>query len=58
MNENSQNFIFLPDEALGIFHLWVVYSKRAGIPKGTALPWREESNETGDFVAHNLARKV
>ena len=53
-----------------IFPLWVLISKRAGIPKGTAFPWREasnggqrppwreESNETGGFVAHDLARKV
>ena len=27
-------------------------------PKAAALPWQEESNETGGFVAHDLARKV
>lgn len=43
--ENPQNFIFFPDEALGIIsfwnegpqtisYLWVLISKRAEIPKG------------------------
>ena len=27
-------------------------------PKAAALPWQEESNETGGFVAHDFARKV
>ena len=26
--------------------------------EGSALKWQEESNETGGFVAHDLARKV
>ena len=29
-----------------------------GFPKAAALPWQEESNETGGFVAHDFARKV
>ena len=27
-------------------------------PKAAALPWQEESNETGGFVAHDFVRKV
>ena len=27
-------------------------------PKAAELPWQEESNETGGFVAHDFARKV
>ena len=27
-------------------------------PKAAALPWREESNETGGFMAHDFSGKV
>ena len=74
----TNHFPFVPQT---ISHLWVLLSKRAGIPKGwrflwpgvsnrgesallaenskgDTLPWQEESNETGGFVAHDFVRKV
>ena len=52
---NPQNFISISDEALGIisfwnecaqtiFHLWVLISKRAGMPKGQRFLWLWVSN--------------
>ena len=53
--QNPQDFISLPDDALGIFSfwnecpqtvfpLWVLSSKRAGIPKGRQFLWLGISN--------------